>query len=195
MALSFLIPLIFFVVFPLFWMGIVGLIGKAAWGPLARVYPAEEWPARGFKLSMQSGRIGMSSYSGAINAVATPEGLYLRPTLFFRVGHPPVFIPWDAFVDRQPAMLWGTRYILADGPNLTFQGKLAKAISAAIDAHHEASGAEQPEDEWGGGEWTVHDDGPIMDASGETESGDSPWEAAAEESEPGRSRREGRRRV
>lgn len=177
-ALPLLLPLAFFVAFPLFWMAVVGLIGKMAWGPLARAYPAADWPARGYKVSWQSARIGLSSYSSAINAVATPEGLFLRPTLFFRVGHPPVFIPWAAFVDTAPGMMWGTRFVLTDAPDLLLYGKLARAVTAALETYHDSSGAGLP-----------------AGAFGTNESGGLPWEAAAETREPGRSRRGDRRRA
>ena len=169
-----LIPLIVtgvLVAFPLLWLGIVGLIGKMGWGPLARAYPAEEWPASGYRVSMQSARIGMSNYSNALNAVATPEGLYLRPMVLFRFGHPPVFIPWEAVGHPEPAFLMGVRVPLADGPSLVLYGRLARAVEAAVRAREEASG------------------------EAETESGGLPWEAAADEREVRPTRTGGRRRA
>ncbi|OZC01967.1 hypothetical protein [Rubricoccus marinus] len=174
-ALAILLPLAFFVAFPLFWMVVIGLIGKTGWRPLAEAYPAERWPARGYKVSWQSGRVGAVNYSNALNAVATPEGLFLRPSFLFRVGHPPVCIPWAAFVDTAPAMIFGTRFILETGPSLVLYGKLARAVTAALEARDRASGE--------------------YDAALEHESGGLPWEAAAETREPGRSRRGDRRRA
>lgn len=142
MSDALLIPLIvvgFFVVFPLFWLGIVGLIGRFGWGPLAAAYPADDWPEEGYKVSAQSARIGAASYSNTMQAMARPEGLYLRPIWLFRFGHDPVFIPWGDVVERQTAFIGGTRLVLANGPTIVVYGTLATAVSAAIDA---ASGAE-----------------------------------------------------
>ncbi|MEL6615716.1 MAG: hypothetical protein AAFQ43_08265 [Bacteroidota bacterium] len=131
-----LVPLIvvgFAVVFPLFWLGIVGLIGRLGWGPLAEAFPAEDWPEEGYRVRFQSARIGASSYGNALHAVATDDGLYLRPMLLFRFGHAPVFIPWRAFVSVQ-TVAFGRRFVLRGAPDLVLYGRLAKAVEAAADA-------------------------------------------------------------
>ncbi len=175
-ALPLLIPLA--TVFT--WTLAVWLIAKMGWAPLAEAYPAKTWPARGLKVRWRSGGIGAVSYSSALNAAVTPEGLHLRPTLLFRAGHPPVFVPWAAFVDTAPAMFWSTRFVLKSAPDLTFGGRLARAITAALQLYHEAAAADLDLEEH---------------ASGEHKSGDLPWEAAAEARETRPSRREGRRRA
>lgn len=123
----------FLLVFPLFWMGIVSFIGVFGWRPLATAYPAEDWPEDGYTVRFQSARIGASSYSGALTAVATDDGLYLRPMVLFRPGHPAVFVPWEA-IQPTGARMMGTRFDLRDGPSLVLYGRLASAVSAAAEA-------------------------------------------------------------
>jgi hypothetical protein len=47
--------------------------------------------------SFQAGRIGEAKYNGVLRIAHDPFGLYLSVMFLFRVGHPPLFIPWSAF--------------------------------------------------------------------------------------------------
>ena len=87
----------FFVVFPLFWMSIVWLIGKlGGWSALAAQYPAD-LPPRGEAFSWRTARLGFfGSYSNSLNVTVSDEGIHLAPLIFFKFGHASIFIPWEA---------------------------------------------------------------------------------------------------
>lgn len=90
-----LIPVLFLLVFPLFWSGIVLLVGTlGGWRRLAAAYPATgaeattTWRFRG-------GRMGFMNYKGVLDVGVSDAGLHLGVFLPFRVGHPPILVPWD----------------------------------------------------------------------------------------------------
>ena len=87
----------FLVVFPLFWMGIVWLIGKiGGWSTLFAQFPATEAP-KGKAFGWRSVRLDFfGSYSHSMNVTVSGDGIHMEPVAFFRFGHPPVFIPWEA---------------------------------------------------------------------------------------------------
>ncbi len=96
-------PLLVVVVFPLWWMFVVWLIGLA-WRRVAREYPASDAPM-GDRLAWQSARIGTVRYNGAIVIHRSPQGLHLQPWGPFKVFHPPIFLPWSAL--HHPRERWG----------------------------------------------------------------------------------------
>jgi len=53
--------------------------------------------ASGEKVRFSSAQIGWANYSGALQLMVSPSGLYLSPIWFFRAFHPPLFIPWSEF--------------------------------------------------------------------------------------------------
>jgi hypothetical protein len=53
----------------------------------------------------------MSSYSNVLTVSIEPEGLRLAVMVLFRVGHPPVLIPWGELLNvRKSASLWTPLY-------------------------------------------------------------------------------------
>ncbi|HIG74488.1 MAG TPA: hypothetical protein EYQ24_07910 [Bacteroidetes bacterium] len=128
------------ILFPAFWSLVVWLVG-APWRGLARDYPAESWPEDGYRLSMQSASVGLANYGNSLTVLATEEGLYLRPMWAFRVGHPPIHIPWEEVKRVESAFLFGKRVRLTNGQTLTVHGRLAKSILAAVEAHDAALAA------------------------------------------------------
>jgi hypothetical protein len=59
---------------------------------------------------MQGGRVGQVAYGGSLNIYSSPEGLYLSVLFPFRLGHPPLFIPWDAVRNAKTRrVLWTER--------------------------------------------------------------------------------------
>ncbi len=106
-SLSPIIPVVLFVVvFPLFWCGVVFLTAYlGGWLRLAKQYRYEgPWPER--RWSLQSARIGWGNYNGILTVGANWEGLYLKPMLLFRCGHPPLFIPWYDLSVKQSGTLF-----------------------------------------------------------------------------------------
>jgi hypothetical protein len=81
----------------LFWLSLAWMIGRfGAWYPLAQHYTTSREPA-GDAFRWSSVRFGLfSNYSNSVNITVSFEGIYLRPIYFFRMGHPPLLIPWEA---------------------------------------------------------------------------------------------------
>ena len=63
------------------------------WSRLAQYYQTQS-KFEGEKWSFKSGRMGLTNYSGCLTIGANDQGLYLAVFPLFRVGHPPLFIPW-----------------------------------------------------------------------------------------------------
>ena len=64
------------------------------WGTLARYYRSE-LPFTGKTWRMRSARMGwFTRYGGVLTVGVNPAGLYLALLPLFRVGHPPLFVPW-----------------------------------------------------------------------------------------------------
>jgi hypothetical protein len=85
--------------FPIFWMGVVYLVSRlSGWSSLAKRYPATR-PASGQYFGWSSGRISrFSNYNHSINVTISSTGVHLETVFFFKFGHAPVFLPWDAIV-------------------------------------------------------------------------------------------------
>jgi len=93
-------PTVFFVLFPCFFLGMwcaVSLVLSTlgGWRRLAESFPARGQPS-GRRFVMQGAKVGLVHYSGCLTICSSPEGLYLSVWLPFRLGHPPLLIPWHA---------------------------------------------------------------------------------------------------
>jgi hypothetical protein len=100
-ALAVFVVIVFLIVFPLFWSGIVYLIARfGGWSDLAKHYAIQE-PFSGTTFQMQSVTIGMlGNYRSVVTIGANYDGLYLNPLVVYRPGHPPLLIPWDDIETR-----------------------------------------------------------------------------------------------
>jgi hypothetical protein len=79
---------------PIFWVGISFTLGMFGWRHLAHSYPAER-TSQGRTWYMEWGQIGLTHYRAALILTATMEGLRIAVLFPFRIGHPPIFIPWE----------------------------------------------------------------------------------------------------
>ena len=78
----------------------------SGWRQLAKRYQSDETP-HGKTFSGIQGQIGLSSYRGVLECTANATGLFLRPGLLFRFGHPQLFIPWTDFHGAvRSSILW-----------------------------------------------------------------------------------------
>lgn len=94
-----LIPIFFAIVFPLFWCFVVWLIAQiGGWSRFATRYRTDRKPGGTISQGV-FGQFGLASYRGVLTCAANEEGLHLQPNVLFRVGHPPLFIPWSEFHD------------------------------------------------------------------------------------------------
>ncbi len=89
-------------IIPLFVVGFAGLwvfagfmvAQMGGWADLARVY-RDDGTFRGRKWRFKSGSLGrLGGYGNCLTIGGNQDGLYLAVLLPFRVGHPPLFIPW-----------------------------------------------------------------------------------------------------
>lgn len=88
------------VVLPFFFVGMwcavcLLLSVLSGWRRLAEHFAAHD-PPSGKRFSMQSGQFGLASYGNCLTIYASPEGLYISILWLFRLGHRPLFIPWEA---------------------------------------------------------------------------------------------------
>lgn len=105
----------FAIVFPLFWCGVIGLISAiGGWGKLARSYAADpermrEGVSPGDKgiHHLVSGMIGIARYKSVLTVRPLPAGFYLSVMPLFRFGHPPLFLPWGAVLEREAVRTFG----------------------------------------------------------------------------------------
>ena len=126
----------FAVVFPAFWCGVVWLVGAMGWRALATRYPADA-PATGQPLGLTSGTIGGANYNGALKVSVEREGLHLAVMALFRVGHPPMLIPWSEITSvTQKNALWARWYTLRIGTphvaTVRLPGRIVDAIRATV---------------------------------------------------------------
>lgn len=90
-----LIPLIL-VGFVLIWSGVVYLLAwLGGWRRLARLYRTANTP-KGAPLGTFWAMVGPVNHKGTLHIQPAPEGLYLSTMALFRMGHPPLLIPWHA---------------------------------------------------------------------------------------------------
>lgn len=97
----------FAIVFALFWTAIVHLISRlSGWSALARRFPANR-PETGDAFHWASARLNwFSSYSRCLNVTLSFKGIHLQPVVFFRAGHAPLLIPWNAVKDVRFTSTW-----------------------------------------------------------------------------------------
>ena len=98
------LPTIFLALFPFLfvgmWCGVVLLLsGIGGWGRLAQGFAANRRP-NGRRLTTQSGKVGGVNYNSCLTVHVAEDGLYLSVMVLFRLGHPPLFIPWSSIHNR-----------------------------------------------------------------------------------------------
>lgn len=128
----------FIVGIPLFWCGLIWFIGMlTGWQKLSRVYPKNQ-PIAGEKFfCMRSMRIGrMGGYNNALTIGISDQGMSLAMPLPFRMGHPPIFIPWeDMIAEKVTYLKWISMIQLTllklPDIHLHFEQKLADKLQEA----------------------------------------------------------------
>jgi len=89
--------LAFALIFPLFWCAVVLLVSRlSGWSTLSADYAAQA-PQAGETFTWASGRIRFfSNYNHVLVVHVSERGIGLKTIWLFRVGHAPLFIPWEA---------------------------------------------------------------------------------------------------
>lgn len=86
--------------FIVLWCLMSKLISHFGWTRIARNHRATAKPS-GAAFRCRSGRIRWARYNNCLNVTLAKEGIHLSVVFLFRIGHPPVLIPWDAVTDVQ----------------------------------------------------------------------------------------------
>lgn len=87
----------FVVLIPVAWCFLSWLLAHlSGWSLLAKQYSASE-PVDGESARMRSGRLGVINYHSCLSFRANDDGLRIAAPFFLRLGHAPLFIPWDEF--------------------------------------------------------------------------------------------------
>ncbi len=109
-ALVVLIVVIFFVAFPLFWVGMVFLISRlSGWGRLARSFAAER-PVSGDVFNWCSARFGLfTNYSHCLTITVADDAIHMQPLALFKFGHAPLLIPRRAVTYRRSSFFFMPR--------------------------------------------------------------------------------------
>jgi hypothetical protein len=107
MNLHFSNPFFFLLYFAGLWIFICFVISFIrGWYDLSRVYAAER-PFQGQSWTFQNAALRFSvGYHNILTVGANDEGLYLSIFSAFRVGHPPLLIPWRDISIRPGKYLW-----------------------------------------------------------------------------------------
>ena len=109
----------FFIVMWVMVLYVLAYIG--GWSRLAQYYQA---PSKfgGKTWGFKSGRMGITNYSGCLTIGANDYGLYLAVFPLFRVGHPPLFIPWYDITTSKSRRFFISYldFTFARSPSITF---------------------------------------------------------------------------
>ena len=89
----------FLIGFPAIWCFVLFILSNVgSWRRLAQSYRTSE-PISGTVLRWQSAKIGWVNFNRALTICILDEGLRLSLPFIFRLGHPPLLIPWSDFRD------------------------------------------------------------------------------------------------
>ena len=128
---------LFLITFPVMWCGIVWLMAHlGGWARLGQHYGTHQTP-RGESFRYQSGMIGWISYRGILQVHDANDGVFLSMPWPFRVGHPPLFIPWTAMHDASELQLLWMRFVrFAVGSPAMVRMRLPAKVFDAVEAGH-----------------------------------------------------------
>lgn len=76
------------------WIGIALFLSRLGWSDLASSYRAET-RFEGRRWHWVSAYVGKVSYRSSLTMGANGDGLFMVPVIFFRIAHPPLFVPWS----------------------------------------------------------------------------------------------------
>ena len=133
---------LFPVLFVAMWLFVTFLLSAiGGWGSLA-VHYASKSPFSGRRFHFRSAQFGgCVSYGSCLTLGAGPNGLYLAVLPFFRLGHPPLLIPWSDITARE-ARSWlfaaiDLQFAKTPGVSVRLSRHLAQAL-------FDASGTQVP---------------------------------------------------
>src|SRR5579884_1350704 len=123
----------------------VALIG--GWRRLAKRFHVQE-EFTGHKWNLQSARMRFgANYNNVLTIGANQTGLYMVPFVLFRLGHPPLFIPWTEISNVRPVnILFFFKYV---SMQLGREEQIPFAINTDLAAEIKAvAGESWPRENW-----------------------------------------------
>jgi hypothetical protein len=125
------------------WFGGIYLIALlSGWLRLAQRYRCEQgFGGDWWRFQSCAMRWG-TAYRGILTLGANAEGLYLEVPYVFRVGHPPLFVPWSEITvsERRRWMVAGTQFML--GRNEQIPLWVYAGLGAKVLTHREGAAAQ-----------------------------------------------------
>ena len=104
----------------------------SGWHSAAKIYKNNsEIPEKEYYF--QSARINIANYNGCLRFGKNGKGLLIRVFFFFRLGHPPLFIPWDEIKIEDSSIMFFIKtktitFKRYDGMRLRISQNLAKKL-------------------------------------------------------------------
>ena len=143
-------PVFFALYFICLWSGVsllISLIG--GWFELGRAYRAVA-PFRGSRWHLQDASLRFgASYRGVLTVGANSEGFYASVFFPFRIGHPPLFIPWQDVSVRPGKSFWVRVYEFRFRQVPSVRFRLREKVGKKI---QDAAGPAWPGDRSAGGD-------------------------------------------
>jgi hypothetical protein len=124
-------PRQFFISFVLLWIAVGFIVAQlSGWAELAHHYRATN-RFEGRKLRFRSSKMRLNmQYNNCLTVGLNAQTMYLAVLLPFRIGHPPLTIPWNEVTTATGKTLWWTwtefRFQQAPSVWIRFYGKLGE---------------------------------------------------------------------
>lgn len=104
------------IIWPVFfvalWVGILLLTSRiGGWHRLARRYRATERTTVGRSIPYVTGMVGISRYKRVLSVTTGEHGMFVETRWIFRIGHPPLFIPWSEINNARRMHLFYWEYV------------------------------------------------------------------------------------
>ena len=117
------------------WAIMFTLISRAGgWALLAEQYRSQE-TFTGSTWSFQKGQMRwMVGYNNCLTVGADPRGLYISILFPFRLGHPPLFIPWRDISRASKKVLWINFIELRLGREVPIPFRISYALAQKLKA-------------------------------------------------------------
>lgn len=131
----------FILLFAGIWIGVSVLISKTrGWSTLSKTYRLLK-PFNGRRWSYQNAQLRSGGlYGKCLTIGVNSEGLYLSVLFLFRIGHPPLFIPWtDISIVEKEGMLLTIEFNFQRAPSVPLRISKRLALRMA-----EAAGTSWP---------------------------------------------------
>ncbi|MGH8212181.1 MAG: hypothetical protein ACREPP_02980 [Rhodanobacteraceae bacterium] len=139
-------PFLFLPLFLAFWCAIcVALSFMGGWHALGQQYRATQ-PFGGRRWHLRSASMRLVNYGGVLTLGANAEGLFISVLFPFRLGHPPLFIPWSQIESAEPYRqlffpLVRFRFKKSPSVSLSLSRGLVQAIVGEAQGHFSLAGS------------------------------------------------------